>query len=115
MGTVTTAMVDHLIEAAEATYAPYPQYAGHWDGWVLAVAKRPIRCHGKQVVDKGEAVLFDPTSRRRLVDFDEDPKSLDATFNKRLVGVEFGTFYLPKNCGGCDTSLRTDYFTIEEA
>lgn len=107
--------IESLISEAEAQHVQHPQYAGHWSGWVLAKAKRAVRCHGVQVVTKGEYVLFDPSSRRRLVDFDDDPKSLDATFDKRLVGVEFGTFYLPKNLGGCDTSLRTDYFEIEEA
>jgi len=106
--------LEALVQQAEEKHAPYPQYAGHWDGWVLAKSKRAVRSRGQEIVAKGEVVLFDPTSRRRLVDFDEDPKSLDATFDKRLVGVEFGTFYLPKNIGGCDTSLRTDYFQIEE-
>ncbi len=107
-------VLEDLTAAAYERHADHPQYAGHFDGWVVAVAKRSVRSRGQEIVSKGEAVLFDPTSRRRLVSFDDDPKSLDATFDKRLVGVEFGTFYLPKNLGGCDTSLRTDYFTIEE-
>lgn len=114
MTTIAPGVLEALTAEAEAQHSQYPHYAGHWDGWVVAVAKRPVRSRGKEVVAKGEAVLFDPASRRKLVDFDDDPKSLDATFDKRLVGVEFGTFYLPKNLGGCDTSLRTDYFQIEE-
>lgn len=110
----TTTLLEELIAAADERHAEHPQYAGHFDGWIVAVAKRAVRSRGKEVVAKGEAVLFNPDSRRKLVSFDDDPKSNDATFDKRLVGVEFGTFYLPKNLGGCDTSLRTDYFEIEE-
>lgn len=107
--------LEALTVAADERHAEHPQYAGHFDGWVVATAKRAVRSRGQEIVARGEAVLFNPTSRRKLVSFEDDPKSLDATFDKRLVGVEFGTFYLPKNLGGCDTSLRTDYFEIEEA
>lgn len=109
-----TTTLKELTAAANERHADHPQYAGHFDGWVVATAKRAVRSRGQEVVAKGEAVLFDPASRRKLVSFDDDPKSLHATFDKRLVGVEFGRFYLPKNLGGCDTSLRTDYFEIEE-
>jgi hypothetical protein len=109
-----TTTIEEMVAAADASHAQYPQYAGHWDGWVMAVARRSVRSRGKEIVAKNEPVLFDPASRHDLVDFDDDPKSIHATFNKRLVGVEFGTFYLPRNLGGIDTSLRTDYFEIQE-
>lgn len=107
MDTITT-----LTSEAEATHAEYPQYRDHWNDWTVAVAKRDVKSRGAVIVSKGDSVLFNPASRVVLVDFDVDPKSSHATFDKRMVGKEFGTFYCPKNLSGCDTSLRTDYFVI---
>ena len=52
----------HLIAAADAAHAQYPQYAGHWDGWVAMRATREVRTKGGVRVTAGEVVLVDPAT-----------------------------------------------------
>jgi len=90
---------------ADATHAQYPQYAGHWDGWIAVTCTRPVKSRGRVIVAKGAQVLMDPTSPRRIPH--------DARFAlPHARGKVFATFYCPDNLGGCDTSLRVDYFNV---
>lgn len=93
-----------LVATAEAKMAPYPQYAGHFDRYVVAQAKRARRSRGVEVYAKHEFVLLDPDSIRTLGAGD--------TFSPSLVGKKVVTVWLPRNLGGCDTSRRLDDFVV---
>lgn len=99
---MTTDQADRLIEQANSQHVQHPQYAGHWDSWVVVTAKRQIKAHGQVVLEKGEAVLMDPASIHTMTEADFPRPS--------ALGKTFATFYLARNCGGVDTSLRADYF-----
>lgn len=83
-------------EAAEA-HAEYPQYDGYWNGWLVAYAKRTLKHRGQIVAEKGDPALFDPAS----VKPNDDPFARPST-----QGKVFLTVYLPRNCGGMNTSWQ---------
>lgn len=51
-----------LIARAETEHEPWPQYAGHWDNWLLAEAVRPIVSKwGDLMAEPGDRLLMKPT------------------------------------------------------
>lgn len=54
---------EDLRATAAAAHAQYPQYKGHWDGWVVAQIKRQIRTKAGVAFTKGEWVLAKPEIR----------------------------------------------------
>jgi hypothetical protein len=53
-----------LIAEADAAHVQYPQYRGHWDGWVLVRFKRNVTTKMGRAFDKGEIALAKPASRK---------------------------------------------------
>lgn len=94
--TPNTIAADHarLLAEANQQHAAHPQYAGHWDGWVVATARRDIKQRGVLVLRKGERCLLDPASLR--------PAGGDEAM--------FCTVYLAAHIGGCDTARRASDF-----
>lgn len=87
-----------LVNEAEEQKAAYPQFRGHWDGWVVAKLKREIRSRGATVGNKDDFVLLDPESFTT-------PDHPDVVAGLRSAG--FVTVYLPRHyAGGCDTSVK---------
>lgn len=43
--------LEALKNLARATHADYPQYAGHWDDWVLVILARNIECKGGRALE----------------------------------------------------------------
>lgn len=41
----------------QATHADYPQYAGHWDDWVLVVLARNIELKGGRGLDRWQVTI----------------------------------------------------------
>lgn len=79
-----------LLAEADAAHEQYPQYRGHFDGYVVAEAVRDL-VHpkwGDLLLAKGERCLIDPARIRREEGCDE-------------VMV---TAYFARNLSGCDTS-----------
>lgn len=62
--TMTKSQLDQMTaqrrSQAEARHASYPQYAGYFDGWVLAVATRDLRSKGGLQASQLEVVLANP-------------------------------------------------------
>jgi hypothetical protein len=74
-----------------------PQYAGHWDNWVVAQAKRDIKDKYRDEIGfKDDFVLLDANSFR-LNEFD-----------KKI----YVTVYLPYNRGGMDTVRPASEFKV---
>lgn len=90
-----------LIENANAKYAKYPQYKGHWDNWGLAVARKQIKGRGGVIcLEKGEYCLISL----------ETPKKEKYS---QYPNVLWTAVYLEKNLGGCDTSVNSAHFEIQ--
>jgi hypothetical protein len=52
---ITNANIAANVKAqAEATHAAFPQYKGHWDGWVLVEVTKNIKTKLGQAFRKGE-------------------------------------------------------------
>jgi hypothetical protein len=74
-----------------------PQYAGHWDNWVVAQAKRDIKDKYKDEIGfKDDFVLLDADS------FELDK------FDKKV----YVTVYLPYNRGGMNTVRPASEFKV---
>lgn len=94
-----------LVAEAEESHAQYPQYAGHWDGWVPARVKRDIKSRGATVARKGDVVLIDPESFTT----EESPEVIAGWHAPGMV-----TAFLPRHYikGGCDTSVKATWIEV---
>jgi hypothetical protein len=61
---------------AEYEHSRYPQYAGHWNGWGLARAKRRVRTKLGVSVERGDLVLV------RSSDIPEHPWTVYSVRNR---------------------------------
>jgi hypothetical protein len=93
-------IADALRSEAEAQHINHPQYANHWDGWIVATAKRTVKMHGRIVLHPGEFCLMDPRSFETLGSDSKKP------------GKVVVTVYLPNNLSGCNTSLLVDELDV---
>lgn len=114
MAQTTTATLDRsvidaerqrLTAEADASHAEYPQYAGHWDWWVVVRVVKPIR-HRGLLTPKGTFLLLDPDS---ITTAREDDAH---TWSPSAYGKVFGTVWgLPPLVEGGkrnDTVVRMD-------
>lgn len=51
-----------LVGQADAAHTQYPQYADHWNAWVVARATKDITHRGAVIVRRDEFVLMNPES-----------------------------------------------------
>lgn len=72
---------------AEAAHAQYPQYQGHWDGWVLGQLTRTVRTKLGVAGVKGELVLMAPTSFQGIRTFYSRRNRIDTTVTYSLREV----------------------------
>jgi hypothetical protein len=91
-----------LLDQANTAHAQYPQYAGHFDGYVLAQVRTPRRSRGQQIMTRGQFVLLDPTSFHRR----DEAFGYMAEIDKGDPAEMFVTVYLHTNLSGCDTVVR---------
>lgn len=76
---------------ADASHAQYPQYAGHWDGFVLARVNKHVKTKMGVAFEKGDLCLVQVSE-------------------PHLLGAGVVTAYSNRN--GCDTALKTKDVTI---
>jgi hypothetical protein len=89
-----------LISHAESQHTDHPQYAGHWDDWGLAIARKDIKGRdGKVSLAKNELCLI-------------SPKPAHKEEYSRYPNVLWTTVYLEKNLNGIDTSENSAHFRI---
>lgn len=71
---------------AEAAHAQYPQYAGHWDGWRVAVITKRIRTKFGVAFERGDHVLVSPDTRQERV---IPKRATDPQFETRTVATAY--------------------------
>ena len=83
-----------LIAVAMSTHAQFPQYHGHWDGWVVAKAG-PSGCTNRfgDGAEPGEHLLLDPAS---------------IAYSEHVGRVCVTVFLSAAYSGGCDTVVFAD-------
>lgn len=95
--TEAEAIRQSLIAEANRAHAQYPQYKGHWDGFILVRATRVMRGKGGLYAEAGELLLAQPEV--------SPPSPYD-----RYPGVAFRTMY--SNRLGWDFSQRDAWVVV---
>ena len=54
----------YLLNQAENDLSHYPQYSGHWNGWVLAKVTRDVKTKLGMAFRRGDLVLVEPDMSR---------------------------------------------------
>lgn len=55
-------ILENLKKDANYAHRQFPQYAGHWDAWVLGRITKKISTKGGLAFEKGDVVLVNPNS-----------------------------------------------------
>lgn len=97
-----------LIAQAAASKAQWPQYDGHFDGYVAVRCVRDVKSRGDVICRKGQIVIMNPKSGEPAERQWEGLTGMP----KYLAGKILATFFLPDNLGGTDSVLRVDYFDM---
>lgn len=96
--------IETLRASAEAAHVQYPQYAGHWDAWLVGTVTKRIRTKRGVAFERGDQVLVSPEVRAERV----IPRGPDKFLPYEQWPVkQFRTCYSARN--SCDTSVPVEH------